>query len=457
MKKILFIFIFTFISAITLTSCGKQAPPDTGLDGIDAPPETVPEILTEAPMPLTTPVSEKPPVKTEEAVSKPPPPPYISIEEAADFIKMIVDPNDEINFEFRATRTEERDEVFYYVGFGFELPKFTIEDEEEEEAYLGLFYVDKLTGEVFLSIREDLFTYPVDEEVFEMFELLDLAAFVENFNGGYFNLMPVFNDINEIPLKYFITLYHYVNGYRGDYEYTYEEIEEFKIKNSYLDDERLYYNAHGVETTTIENYMQNNYNSDFNTRHYDWSSINGVGVNIHCTAIWEEERNAVLYVYDGMVSGGNGTECMVIKTEKKDEIYYAVAVDYKTINYQGYIEGYYLNTVKKNDNGDFNIISKQPVDIKTVYFTEEELNYLKSIDVLMIEDEFIISTTEAKNIVKRIRNDENSDYYINYFFDNIEDNYYIVSVYENDNFDKPANIYSVEIITGEVSVYEDSE
>jgi len=245
-------------------------------------------------------------------------------------------------------------------------------------------------------------------------EIEEVALLVERFSSAPFNLMPAFDDINEIPIKYFIRLYYWSAWFSHnikdffDFEYTEEQMEELNADFEW----NWFYMARGVYPHRIEEYVRENYNTNFSIEHYDFSVINdndkrkpGAWVALSLSALWDEEEQAVIYLYNGNVGGGYGTSSTVLKTYKEDDVYYAVSVDCEFNSFLILVEGYFLHTVQKNENGGFIMVSKKEIDINEMSFTEEELDELKKSwvgEIIGENNRFIISQGELDEIIREV-------------------------------------------------------
>jgi hypothetical protein len=378
--------------------------------------EEVPVVLPPEPEPEPEIIPEEP---------EEPAPLFISVEEAEQAARDAIDPNGEFDYrlEYNGSRPGEIDGVHYYMFYWY-FPR--------GGKFRDMLFVDRLTGDVFLDTGR-LLAFPFDETT-------ELIYFVQNFNGADFNLIPAFNDINEIPLEYFIRLHGYINY---DFEYTEEQIDELNA-----DFERQwFYRAHGVYPSRIEAYIRENYNINFNINHYDFNVINndndknewsikyypGLWASVGLSVVWDEEAGAFIYIINNGLSGGNGTFCRVFKIEQDGDKFYVIAADMRVSEYVVFVEGYFLHTVRRNENGDFNIMSKQVIDVNEISFTEEELDEIKSWswigEAIIVEGRFAMTRLEIDEIIEKVLEDVDSDEELDWWRPELTDGYYSTSVY----------------------------
>ncbi|MCL2019729.1 MAG: hypothetical protein FWG70_08225 [Oscillospiraceae bacterium] len=444
MKNIL--LVSALVLLLLLSACGKRTAIDGEIDSEVHPLDTSLESDITMPPPATTttpPVTVLPEQETDSA--------FISAEEALDLVKQI---NNEDNavydiFAFYPYPVNEKD--YYSISA----------TDKETGNIINYFYVNKLTGEVYTLYGRRLILLPLTEKE-------ELAVFVESFTLGqnYVFLMPPFDNINEISAKDIVHFYYYFGFYSDsntifDFEYTQEQLEN---KNLYPDIPEYWsylsiIGAKGVKPYRIEEYIQKQYNTDFNIQDYDFSDVN-YWLDAFCNVRWEEETGAIVYIYNDTVTGGNGVSCHTLKTEFDESLYYTITVDIITAEYTSYVEGYYLNTVRKNEDGRFNIISKQPVNINDISFTEEEFDKIKEMpwygDIIMIDDKFVITLNEARKAIEDIPQ-ENEMLTFGTIIGSLEENlkYYNFSIYEYREDERHyLAFYCIDKITGEAYLYD---
>jgi len=372
-------------------------------------------VVDEPPRPITTPrrtTTTPPKPSTPE-----PPPPYISAEEAKQAARNTIDPNDEFNyhFEFHNSWSSEIDGVHYYSGHWRSSPG---------GEFLGMLYVDRLTSEVFLNVNGKFMTLPLDE-------LTEVLLFVRRFNEmNLFKYIPAFSHINEIPLENIIKMFERnFDREAADFQYTEEQLEKLEHHRP----------AYGVYPSTIERFIREKYNPDFNIGHYDFNIINnhgrGLWLSFDYIALWDEETGAVAFAYIGSAGGGAGSGSTVLKIEQEGDLFYAVTVD----TWGGHtsrgigLEGYFLQTVRKNENNGLIMLSKQAIDINDGFFTEEEINDIKDsfwiADEIIIDGRFVISAEEVYNIIKSIADNIDSDEELKWWKPELIDGYFTTSIY----------------------------
>ncbi|MCL2638139.1 MAG: hypothetical protein FWD48_07165 [Oscillospiraceae bacterium] len=276
-------------------------------------------------------------------------------------------------------------------------------------------------------------------------DITRVSLLIEEFNSASFYIMPSFDDINEIPMENFIALYIRTSDY-FDFEFTEEQLNEM---NSGLEREGWFGRAGGVFPQTLENFIRENYNNHFNIEGFDFSVINneyiyypGQWISIGRSAIWDEKTGALIYLFNWDATGGIGTFCRVLNTYLKDDVYHIISADILVAEYTYVVENYFLHTAEENENGGFNITSKQLIDINEVIFTDEDIERIKDLsayDLIMVENKPILTYEEIREIAESALDSDNiriSEFH-NYSslgwslsYDKEEEkNYYIVGIY----------------------------
>jgi len=379
MKKLLLIFI------IFITACTGE--PAVGDDDPVVPQEESEDVITTIPRATTPPrTTATPRTSTTPAVTTPPEPapPYISVAEAEQAARNALDPNGEFDYKFSFSNSwvKEVDGVQYYDGSW----------KTSDGDHLHWLYVDKLTSEVFLSVKGKLMTLPVDE-------ITEALLFVERFNSmNLFDAMPAFDHINEIPLSHILKMYEKSFGSSyywiideiipplADFQYTEEEVEKFENHIPI---------AYGIYPGSVEKFIREKYNPDFRIGHYDFSVIKDLCLSYNYKAVWDAEKDAVAFVYVGSAGGGFGSFSTVLKIEQEGDTFYTVTAEDNSCHCcSTEIYGYSLQTVQKNETGGFIMLSKQAINITEVSFTEEELNDIKALpwigDIIIEQGGYIL-------------------------------------------------------------------
>jgi hypothetical protein len=385
----------------------------------------------------------EPEPKPEPEIEEEPASPFISVEEAWQIVKDTLDPNDEFSFGFHNNWSTEIDDVHYYV--------FNVYSAPQNRYDRAFYYIDKLTGEVYREINGRLNTLPLDE-------LTEAILFVQSFNSMViFDIhVPAFNHINEIPLENILKMFERrFNSEAADFQYTEEQLGRFgEFDNPHV-------RAYGIYPNTIESFISHRYSPDFKIGHYDFNILNtyqsgwhgkpGLWLSYDYNAVWDTETDAVVFIYTYGGGGGFGYSSMALKTEQDGDTFRIITVDYWS-NHAGpsHVAGYYLQTVQRNENGDFNILSKQPVDINEASFTEEELNEINKFwlsEEIIRENKFVITQSEAKEIIIKTIDNIVFDDEIDWGSPELIDGYYSSHIWYGEyNF---IGIVTINAITGE--------
>ena len=466
MKSMKTLLSAVIIILIFFTACDKNT---SVLSESESENSEEPVIVSSEIAETTPPIRTTPPATTTSTTAKTEPPeplPIIMSEKiAASLVKKAIDPNDELDIEldFDMQRSDEIDGVDYFYGY------------IRGSAYAKTYYVSKVTGEVFLRVNGKLMALPIDE-------MSRFLIFIEVFNSmPQFTSIPAFNDINEIPLSHILKLYE--NNYDIGYDYIVGHDFEYEEQIEKFPDGVIVHNkAYGVYPKTIEEVIKKRYNPEFKIEHYDFNSImdnsgsvfyadeyGGLYLSYQYKVVWDEENKAFAFIPIYSAGGGHGAGCITLKTYKENDTYYAVTFDYwSTIQYFE-IKGYYLSTVKKNENDEFIIISKTPIDINTISFTDEEIADFRWKDEFMFDNKFFMPGVETKKIIENFMSNIVSDEELYYDMDFNEYwfrkevygepyiNCYLAYIRYDDADGKTQTIgkYYVDMVTGEVYPYDE--
>ncbi|MCL2633250.1 MAG: hypothetical protein FWD34_01915 [Oscillospiraceae bacterium] len=160
-------------------------------------------------------------------------------------------------------------------------------------------------------------------------------------------MMPYFNDINDVQL---ITILHqYFNAYGWDWNDT-SVFSDGEDQHHYIDDD--YFGVKlGVSPARLNSFMQEYYNPDFSIESYDYKAI----------TMWDSERGLIVgSIYGGGLHMWRSSHITEIREENGIYSVYALKVEWGDGYYITDME-YILCTFTRNDNGNFNIMSKQLV------------------------------------------------------------------------------------------------
>jgi hypothetical protein len=385
MKSIIVLLIsMTIIFTACSTSDTPEVPEITGEPEIKI--TTPPPVTTAFQTTATTAHTTTPPV-----TYTPPEPSFISLEEAVQAVINAINQNDEITYNYVNAGTREVDGVHYQRIHG-------------RSSYAGLFYVNSLTAEVFLNVNGELIAFPLNE-------ITKAVIFIQRFNNMPSSRQPVpaFNNINEIPVELILDMFlkeFYIEN--ADFEYAEEQFVNFGVIGAT--------DAYGIYPKTIENYIKEKYNPDFTIEHYDFNILNtyedrrwgrGLSLGREVRAVWDGENNTVVFIFINNAGGGASYSSTVLKIEPESDIFHAITAD-TWANYQGgfFVVGYFLQTIKRDIDGSFIILSKQEIDINDGFFTEEEINGIEFPswvgEKIIKENKFVMTRSEANEIIKEV-------------------------------------------------------
>ena len=132
-------------------------------------------------------------------------------------------------------------------------------------------------------------------------------------------------------------------------------------------------------------------------------------LNTQYKAFWDDVEKAVAIIPIYSAGGGFGTfnKTLAIR-EQENGLYHVVTVDFFDSHGPTFwVEDYFINTVRKNADGSFAMISKQSVDINEISFTDEELDEIRAAfpveytewdRPVLIGDRFVLSYTQLREI-----------------------------------------------------------
>ncbi|MCL2109630.1 MAG: hypothetical protein FWH20_09845 [Oscillospiraceae bacterium] len=240
---------------------------------------------------------------------------------------------------------------------------------------------------------------PEPQEPAPLTELEEIALFVERFNAmPMYSMLPAFDDISQIPPEHIIIRFYWdiLPGTFSDNDpetlagfefFVYDEADYERIGAEKIFPDEI---IRGFPPEAIVQYMREQFNPDFSAENYDFSVINiGRGpwesedaffISHGCKAFWDEAEKAVAFIPLNSAGGGFGvfSDTLAVR-ELENGLYHVITIDvFHNHGQFPYIEDYFINTVRKNADGSFAIISKQVVDINEITFTDEELDEIRA-------------------------------------------------------------------------------
>jgi hypothetical protein len=178
-----------------------------------------------------------------------------------------------------------------------------------------------------------------------------LREFVRIISTSALSVLPVFEDINEVPLPALLVHYFWESsgwagglfGQTADVEYTWEQAEALGA----------YGEAAGVFPHVLDTFFKENLNPNFSIDSYDYKK----DINEFIGSKWDAVNNAIVFTVG--ISGGFGRNTNgITEMYKSGDEYLVYTAQLKYNYYFPVIEAeYFVYTFTKNANGVFNIMS----------------------------------------------------------------------------------------------------
>jgi hypothetical protein len=200
-------------------------------------------------------------------------------------------------------------------------------------------------------------TRPPDLEDLEI-----LADFVQRVSSG-FGAFPFFSDINEVSLCVLHSRYLALNG-----GYDWCRIDEFNAVDgqhrygeemSELTDNPL--DGAGISPARLQAFMREYFNPNFDIESYDYRNASDFG---HGGIAWDSGRGLIIQLMGGTCAGSAGSWTQISEIHNVGDEYHVDV--FRILTYMGWIDetiSYDRFVFTRNANGNFNIMSIQPVTV----------------------------------------------------------------------------------------------
>jgi hypothetical protein len=205
-----------------------------------------------------------------------------------------------------------------------------------------------------------------------------VEEFVKADSGDFTWILPYFNNVNDIPLNILI-----------DFGITRLNLERSNIGIDPIErlfDENIIHTYYQINPFLIDENLKMYFNSDFSIESYDYKSYNVDYPEFSLRRlIWDEENNIIVVLVLNFGSAGYNRN-NILDVFEIDDVYYVITESfwYNVYEFPGYevefsyvrenideydqrrIWGYRYNiyTFIFNENGNVNLLSKQPYDME---------------------------------------------------------------------------------------------